>query len=79
PHFLLGGVCGADTFFPAASEKQRETQRPFLAVCCLSPRQPSADSCLFCTEGMIDNVRVQEVYHSVCGSELLADRLRTGI
>jgi hypothetical protein len=34
------------------------------AVCCLSPRQLFADSCLFSTEGMIDNVRIQEVYHS---------------
>jgi hypothetical protein len=34
------------------------------AVCCLSPWQLLVDSCLFSTEGMIDNVRIQEVYHS---------------
>lgn len=37
---------------------------PLLAVCCLSPRQLLADSCLFSTEGMIDNVPIQEAFHS---------------
>lgn len=38
-----------------------------------------ADFCLFSTEGIFDNVRIQEVFHSVCGSELLADRQRADI
>ncbi len=42
---------------------------PLLTICWLSPRQLLADSCLFSTEGMIINVRIREVYHSVCGSE----------
>lgn len=54
-------------------------ERLLLAVCCLSPRQLLADSYLFSTEGMINNVRIREVYHSVCGSELLADRQRADI
>ncbi|AZC54545.1 hypothetical protein C4K34_0349 [Pseudomonas chlororaphis subsp. piscium] len=32
-----------------------------LAFCCLSPWQLLVDSSLFFTEGMIDNVRIQEV------------------
>jgi hypothetical protein len=32
-----------------------------LAFCCLSPWQLLVDSCLFFTEEMIDNVRIQEV------------------
>jgi hypothetical protein len=32
-----------------------------LAFCCLSSWQLLVDSCLFFTEGMIDNVRIQEV------------------
>ena len=42
----------------------RHIQGLQLAVCCLSPRQLLADSCLFSTEGMIDNARIQEAYHS---------------
>lgn len=56
-----------------------DTQQIAVAVCYLSPRQLLADSSLFSTEGMIDNVRIQEVHHSVCGSELLADRQRADI
>lgn len=50
-----------------------------MAVYCLSPQQLLANSRLFSMEGMIDNVRIQEVYHSVCGSEFLADRQRADI
>ena len=59
--------------------KMYQVERLLLAVCCLSPRQLLADSYLFSTEGMINNVRIREVYHSVCGSELLADRQRADI